>query len=282
MASFDFFKAVTRSYKFVGKNFEYLAVQAFPVIFVVLFCNLLILYMGVEGNVLRAGLMLLPAYFVQGYFYSQLVRFKMYGEPILFWGYVRKKNIPEYQKNYLDREADPKRKADIMAGTILYLLPFLFLHALNGIRANAIADRMATEQEIAEAAPDPTFVTFIVVMLLIMAIIWTFKLFFIYVAAARGISIRDYFKSMAGMNSSSCMLFVIVLGAFPILLGTFFIMALMMATGLSTSVGFLIAQVLLSAATVFAWGVVTIAIAFGIEEVFDGPQEDDKKSGGMR
>lgn len=276
MASFDFVKASLDGLRFAWRQRADLVKFAFPVIFVGVFCNLLIIYSGVGEDILRAGLVQIPALFAQGYFFSELVRYALFGEAFVYWGYTRRSRIEGYVEVYRERQLDLWRKKCVQGGMIVYVLftlvssAFLgFLRFYNGPEPVPEGQAAARSLELADM---PVFILESAIILLgIMGMLWVVRLGFAYIPLAAGYSAKSYLKGIRGLYSSVPLFLCSVIVAFMILAP--FLLLLMFFGGLFAEalgpriVAFVI---LLEFYKIAVLSVTTIACAYGIRDMLGG------------
>ncbi len=266
MAGFDFVDAASKGYHFVWTNRSYIAKFAFPVLFITVFCNLMIFFYGLEDNLLRGSLVAMPASFAQGLFLAELVRYAIFNEPIIYWGYVSRKEFNKYKDMYMERQNDKVRRASIHASIALYILPYALT-----LLAIGLVEFYNGREAVPAQAPTPNLATFLVFALSLSAMVWLVRVFFLYVAVAMGYSIKNYMKKISGMYSSVCFIMGNLIVIFPML---------MLVSGFNTMVynlfsGYPVATILLvtiisSAGGIIILSIMTVAMAYGIREMLEG------------
>ncbi|MBK6896014.1 MAG: hypothetical protein IPH06_05425 [Alphaproteobacteria bacterium] len=273
MASFDFIKAAVKGYQFVWLHRVELLKFSFPVVFIGVFCEFVIIQAGMEENILRRGLLDLPAVFAQGYFLAELVRYAIYGEPFVLWGYTRRSKLEEFNALYVSRMQDARRRSIIYASVILFVLQMVVADVLMGLSALGAEKEIKPPPEAMSTADVLSSLpeAFIAVLILFAAF-WSIRLGFLYVSLALGYGIREYLQKLRGLSSSVslflCSFFVMLLLVFPaemLLKLLTIIFADLPAVWVVTTaiVREYIAIILLS--------VVTVASAYGIKDMVEGP-----------
>lgn len=273
MASFDFIKATIKGYQFVWVHRVELFKFSFPVVFIAVFCEFVIIQAGMEENLLRRGLLDLPAVFAQGYFLVELVRYAIYGEPFVLWGYTRRSKIDQFKELYLQRMQDFRRRALIQAALILYVLQMVVADVLMGLSAlGAQKEGQPPVEAMSQADILAGLPEVIIALLFLIAAFWCVRLGFLYVSLSMGYGIREYLHKLRGFSSSVnlflCSFFVMLLLVFPAemlfkLLTLVFADFPAMWVVTTAIVREYIAIILLS--------VVTVASAYGIKEMVEGP-----------
>lgn len=138
--------------------------------------------LGLEENILRQGLLLLPVYFAEGWLAVQVIRFAVYGER--------------------GPEAPPSasRSRGIMAGTIIYVLTKI---ALSLFAALMVMGNQGT----ADTPPlQPAPEVFLIGLVALGAALWCFRLLWLYVPAALDRSVVDFLGRIKPFASSLYMM----------------------------------------------------------------------------
>jgi hypothetical protein len=187
MAGFDFVDAATKGYSFFWREREAIARMAVPLFLVKFICYISVIALSLEENLLRQGLIYLPAYFVEAWLLVQLTRHAMLGER---WPMMR---TPENFAALM-----PRTRA-IKAGIAVYVLIKLFLIVTSGLTSGA-APAPGTE------LPEPTLMTFIAAMVALGAMIWAFRLIWLYIPAALGYRVTDFIDRAGGYTTSFYMI----------------------------------------------------------------------------
>ena len=190
MASYDFIDATNRGYGFVWKNrMLILKLAAFP--FVVKFvCLLAISAFGLDNNFLRAGLLQLPAMFIEGWLIANILR-------LAFFNDIGANLTGDPER---DQKALYNKTRDLMAGTIVYVLLQLTGFAMIG--AIGVDPEMMAQQQQSAPEREPSMQMFIVAMLVLTALLWMLRVYFLYIPVMLGYSMKEYFRKMAGLGSS--------------------------------------------------------------------------------
>lgn len=273
MASFDFIKAAVKGYQFIWTHRVEWFKFSFPVVFIGVFCELVIIQAGMEENFLRRGLLDLPAVFAQGYFLVELVRYALYGEPFVLWGYTRQSKIEEFKTLYTLRMQDVRRRSLIQAAIALYVLQVVVADVLMGLSALGAKKEIApSAQAMSQADILSGLPEFILALLILFAAIWSVRLGFLYISVSLGYGIRDYLHKLRGLSSSVglmlCSFFVMLILVFPANM-LFKILALVFADNRALWV--VTTTVLHEYITMILFSVISVACAYGIKEMVEGP-----------
>jgi hypothetical protein len=167
-----------------------------------------IIIFDLESNYLRQGLLLLPAYFFEGWLIAFFLRLVIYKENIfLFIG----KNNPQSGTN-------KKILDDMLAGTLMYVLMNLTASLCWGLLFAQEPSQTPLKQE-----SEPNILMFILAMILMYGLLWSVRLSWLHIPVMLGFSLKDYFFSLRGLKSSVAMLATWLICLFPIMLGIFLI-----------------------------------------------------------
>lgn len=185
MASFDFVEAASDAYKFVWKKRQILAGLAAIPVLVKAVTLAGIIFLGLSENYLRQGLLLMPAYFLEGVLLVQVVRMAV----LEAGGSVKTSPVATQRA--------------IAGGAALYLLTKVFLSFVVGLGFQL------KEVEVPEASGDPDVSKFMFLIMVLVLLIWAFRFLWIYILPALGYRIKDFLKKTRGY-----MLSFYILGAF--------------------------------------------------------------------
>lgn len=274
MASFDFIEAAVRGYEFVWRERKYLARVAFPVVFVKIACLLAIVSFGVQKQYLLAGLFTFPGFVLEGLLVIGALRYLLYGEYIFVWGRVFIPHAPS--KPLFPPVSSENRVFCLQAGLVMYLLIKLFELLLNGY-TKTINDVM-TAQPMAQTPPEPSLLSFIVMLCFIGIFIWSFRLLFLYVPLTMNVMIKDYLKSVKGFESSLYMLGVYLICFLPLVVGFSFLSEILKMVFLSIpGIPTIIDAIFLSIHEVVSALVIATAITHGFIEILSNPAKTKEK-----
>lgn len=175
MATFDFIESSSKGYKFFWDERRLIARLALIPALLKFSCLILIEVLGISENFLRQGLVLLPAYFAEGWILAYLVRLFLYHQGV-------KKNIEVHNRT-------------IAAGMGVYVLIQLTQAFIFGyIAANA------PEQPV--PPPPPSLEMFLVAMIFLAVVIWAFRLLWLYIPVAMDYNLVDFMRKIRGYTSS--------------------------------------------------------------------------------
>lgn len=177
MAKFDFIEAAALGYQFVWQQrFNLLPLAVLPL--AVKTGSYAALYLlGLEDNVLRQGLILLPAYMIEGFVIAIVIRMAIFGETYsdLFKSGPPKPIYPE-----------STRRA-IMACVVIYVLTMLVYSFFTGGAAVAKAYETSTLPK-----PPPGGDVYFMAFMIMVFLIWAFRFWWLFVPAAMDIPIREF------------------------------------------------------------------------------------------
>jgi hypothetical protein len=191
MAKFDFIESAAIGYRYVWRErYALLPLVSLPIA-VKMGSYAAIYLMHLEDNVLRQGLVLMPAYLMEGFIAVLVIRMAMFGERYhnLFKS-GEKENYP----------AEIRRT--IMTGVVVYLMTKLVSSFLLGwaMVARAVEGKLAaTPMPKPEPGGIEIYVTSIMIMIFLL---WTFRFFWLYIPAAMNITARAFLTRIAGFMSS--------------------------------------------------------------------------------
>lgn len=246
MATFDFIETTSAAYRFVWeerKTLLRLAIIPFAVKFI---CYVGIFIFGYEEQYLRQGLILLPSYFVEGYFLGT----------VLHLAAVRKLGMKDFSGR------------DIYAAMLLYALIKVSMAFIAGLGMETLPEL----RQGAETEQSPYL--FFGALALIIAMIWGFRLIWLYIPVVFGYSMWHYLKALKGFQISFTLIGAWLMCFMPIVL------ALMLAaqflallTGYSQDnpsdlYRFLLVA-LQSIMDLLASVLASLAIGFGLLEILD-------------
>ena len=253
MASLDFIENTLQGYRFVWRYRGYLLQNAIAVIFIKTFCLLFIFQSGITANPLREGLFLMPSHVIEGFFLINLLRFCLYREPIYIWGKpVVLKDTPITGAPMISRAQALK------LGVGFYLLVKVVLGLLIGLIAMLVP---------LDLKPDdpPTPEKAILSLVLLSVLFWGLRLLWVYIPAALGVPIFEFFRKISGFHSSLYFLGVVILSSGPLLF-VYAIMANVIEHILENSrgLGFIMNAFLQSFIIVVTLSIQTVAFSLGV------------------
>lgn len=192
MAGFNFVEAASKGYRFVWDERPLFLRLAFWPVVLKIATLIVVASLNLETNFLRQGLMLLPAYFLEGWLVAVAIRMAIFGEYATL----------SASAHTSQTSADPfTRQRCIMAGAVTYVLLKLAASLLMGLFAEA-AQREIT----APPPPDPTVGAYFTVLVGFAIVIWAFRYVWIYIPVVFGYPARQFLKRIAVFSSSFYML----------------------------------------------------------------------------
>lgn len=273
MASFDFIEASVRSYEFIWRHKKYLARVAFPVIFVKVACLLAVVTFGAQDMFLRQGLIMLPAYAVEALFMIGLIRYLLFGENIFIWG--KSFPAPNPPKPLISDMSSRSRTDCIQAGVAIYLLCSVVHLCFSGLMldyAQGLDPRAVSDTE-----SPPSLAGGVLVMAIMAAAIWLFRLFWLYIPAAMGVSITGFMRRIAGITSSAYMIGAWLMCFLPPMVILFVGLQMIVSIFPEGTDGFVIASSIFNSVfTVIVASLQIAAMTFGFTEILFGSDKDKK------
>lgn len=274
MSYFDIIETSGKAYITAWQERKYLLTLVLvPFMTKAIFYAIVVL-LGYEENIFRQTLIMLPAYFMEGWMIAHITRLIFFGErwPIKLSGNM------EADISYVQN-----RGRAIFASIILYTLIqmiwgllFFIIKGVSVTESDAPFSEMPAEKE------DIPFIAFFITTLMGVVIIWGFKLLFIHIAASVDISIKSYLERLKGITPSMYFLGVWLICYVPsILLGGFLLQIFYPLFAASdTSVEILQRAIFISMDT-FGVMLVSICVAIALKHMFrqntdEGTHENDQ------
>ena len=188
MAKFDFVESAAAGYRYVWRERHSLLPLAAMPLAVKVGSYAAIYLLDLNENVLRQGLLLLPAHFMEGFIVVLAIRMAVFGEQ--YHHLVKSNDVETYPKG--------QRRA-IMAGVIVYLFTKLVSSFLSGWVV--IAQQVEKMPGMPKPAPQDggIYVTSIMVTLFLL---WAFRFFWLYVPVAMGIPMTSFLERIKGFMTS--------------------------------------------------------------------------------
>jgi len=179
-ANFDFVGVSNQAYRTVWTNrMSLLKIAGLPLM-IKFGCLAAILFLGFEGQVLRHGLVMLPAYFAEGFLIAYIIRTVHAGGDL-------SADVRQAQNYY----------NDVIAAMIVFVLIQLTVAFVVGNTLSAIPSDPSQIQQ-----PEPSVEGFMVAMMAITFMIWAFRFAWFYVPVAMGISLKSFMERIASFSSS--------------------------------------------------------------------------------
>ena len=209
MASFDFIEAAAKGYEFSWYERSYLFRAAIPVILVKLVCVLVIHILQIEDQNLLNGLVALPAHVLEAIFIISVIRFIAFREPLFEFSRVIGRGAPPE----IDREGKPAMSDESVksakatssgaemfkAGVAMYLLIRIMQLGFVGV----LLDYSKTiDPNVPVPAPEQNIMNAMIFLALTGAVLWAFRLLWLYIPLAMGYTVRGFLVRIKGMMSS--------------------------------------------------------------------------------
>lgn len=249
MASFDFIDCAGKGYRFFTAHLNLIARMAVFPLSVKISVFWLITALGIEENLLRQGLFLLPSYFAEGWLLALIIPLAAYG--------VSRDNEITIHKNIL------------LATVASYVLIKVLLALYSSLIFN-----LATAQNMQGDEPAGFGMMYISLALLVFSV-WAFRLVWLYIPIALGYEISLFMQKIKGFRSSFSMIGAWIICYMPpaicLIIITVFLSNILPAAengedGISAYVLVMAQAVVETAATIIA----TIAMVFGIQSLYKG------------
>lgn len=271
MASFDFIDATNKGYGFVWKHRILVAKLAFFPVIVKCVCLFLILAFDLEQNILRSGLIMIPAYFLEGWLLSNLLRIAFFSDIG-----ARLSGNPEDDEKMLKT-----RGRDVMAGTVMYVL--LKLGGLMIVGAFGLPEAVQGE---AQQQQDPSLAMFLAAFAVLVAFVWLFRVYFLYIPVSLGYGVREYFKTLHGFRSSFSLIAGWIMCFLPLVLLTilgFDLLKMLFNGGMEaepTQIFEMVGLVWRAVMEVAIEIMVTMTLGHGIVQMMSGTPVNDRQGRG--
>ncbi len=178
--NFDFVRAANNSYITVWDNRAALLKLALLPLMVKFGCLAAILLLGFEGQILRHGLVMLPAYFAEGFLIAYTIRTVHAGVGI-------SADLKE-AKYYFN---------DVIAAMIVFVLIQMAIVFLAGITLAEMPENIDQVEQY-----EPSLRIFVMAMLSFGLIIWAFRFTWLHVPVAMGINLSSFLKRIRLFSSS--------------------------------------------------------------------------------
>ena len=180
MAKFDFVECASKSYEYTWSHKEMIMRMSLLALAIKFVTFAFIITFNLEHNYLRQGLILLPAYFAEGWVVAQIVFMALNNEQDS--GY----KVPENNFKNAPR--------NMIASTIIYVLLKVAMSVAIGTPQAFISPEAAQKaQEMAEAQPsEPSSLMFLALCVGLFAAFWAFRYLWLYVPVILGFSVKDF------------------------------------------------------------------------------------------
>ena len=268
---FDFVTATSKAYSFVWNNRRLiLSLAGFPILIKLGFLSLIVA-LNISENFLRQGLILTPAYFLEGWLIAYLVRIAIFYD-------CRIENF-DGKMSSQDQIVLAMRVQAILAATIVYVLIKLalsfFVGILMGYQQKAFDN---DSQKVIQTMFEPSAQILIFAFVILGIFIYSFRYFWLNIAVALEYRVRDYISAMRGSMISfyiiGTWLLCFVPFAIALALGSEFLLSVLPGETPQNSAvyKFLLTgwQAMIDTAISI---VAAVAMAYGISEVMSKPKQ---------
>lgn len=276
MASFDFIDASAKAYDFIFKYFIYLAKVSVPVLFLMVLCQLMTIAFFQDMSVLRFGLVMFPAYLIQGVYSVALVRFALYNEPIHIWGTpIQTPQIESRPQNQLFLHGSLSQRQSIQGGMVCYTLIYTMcmgiMGALELMAHSAMESERANPPDVSQQDLESAkFTSFIMLIPIAVSMVWLIKLCFIYLSTAMGFRFSTYMKAMQGIYPSVLLGLTLMICSLPVYAVSIPVMNLVLFLFKPIAVvAPVVFIVLTSVMLLISQSVIVLAAAFGINKAIE-------------
>lgn len=185
-ASFDIIKSTSLGYRFLWERRDLVLRLATLPILVKFICFFVVINLDLETNFLRQGIILFPAFLIEGYLVCTLLRLAVFSNEALVQ--PPGSGAFEYYK---------RRGQDIQAGAILYALVKLLAALVFGLAyTGAPVDPANAEPQ------ESTFEAFFAAMLVFIFFIWAFRLMWMNAPVTLGYGVKEYLRKVRGFSFS--------------------------------------------------------------------------------
>ncbi len=187
MASFDIIKAAADGYGRVYRERRYLMQLAAAPLLIKFLCFMIIIALGWDNQFLRQALIMLPAYFADGWMTAHFTRLIFLDQR---WPF-RPSGNPD-----TDREVLRDKARGITAGALVFALSRFLVAGMAQVSYQAsIAMQGAAEEGVNGAAA-------LGALVLVGAALWGFRFLWFYIPASLGYSLRRFYADMGGFMTS--------------------------------------------------------------------------------
>jgi hypothetical protein len=195
MSDFDFIDAAGHGFRNAWADRIALARAAVMPFAIKWICLVAVYFFGMEENFLRQGLVMMPAFFVEGWFLAYALRYVYLGEA---WPNVLTGDVAQ------DLVIETRRRFHMLSATIIYVLIKLVSAVMTGmaLQSSAVVEGMDKDQ-VAESVPfGGEFPFFLIAIVVGAVLIWTFRYVWLYVPQAMGYGVRDFLRRIFGFAAS--------------------------------------------------------------------------------
>ncbi len=257
MAHFDITEATVTGYQRLWAERRYLVRLAAVPFLIKTVCLMTVLALGWETDFLRQAIILLPSFFADGWLLAHVVRLVFLDQR---WPFRPSGKEEEDMRNMQDRASG------IMRGMVMFaVIKFLLAGFTAGLFAFSQAGIDPAQQEVSIG-------TAVIAVMILLAAVWGFRLFWLYIPAAVHWPLHNYMRALGGFTASWPLIGTWLLCYVPLFLATGFvaslISALLQAGGHEAAVIFVAALLRVVLDTVVAI-LTTISIAAGLRHMVE-------------
>lgn len=195
MNNFNFVDSAAKAYHFVWLNRENVMRMSAMALSIKILSFVIILVFGLEENILRQGLLLLPSHFFEGWVIAHILVMAVYPSNAA--------RLPEQSTDLT---------ANIRAGVIMYVLIKMVLSLITGLI-------FAGQSALPEGPPPaPSLEMLLVAGMLVAFMIWAFRFVWLYVPVMLGFTVRSFLMQFPSFTASFAMLAIWILCFVPLAL----------------------------------------------------------------
>ncbi len=211
----DVVESVDYGYRFLWREQSYLMrIAAVPLV-IKMICLLVLVGIGWERDFIRSALVMLPAYFAEGWMLAHLIRLVFYDQR---WPFQPTGDQAQ------DRMLLQDRIFGVTGGALFYVLIKFFLSGFMAFLAYVQVAVVQTEP-ITQGEPPPMAVA--AAFLILMTTLWAFRFVFLYIPASAGLSVRSLV-----LHRKSFLISLQMLGMWLISFVPFAMLLLLLTSGL--------------------------------------------------
>ncbi len=187
MASFDITQAANAGYKTVWAERSYLAKLAVVPFLIKLVCFSVVLLLGWEQQFLRQAIIMLPAYFADGWLCAHIVRLIFLDQR---WPFRPTGNTDKDMQTLQDRALG------IMRGTLFFVVIKFLLAGITEILYYASESGLKAEEG------EVNILVFLTAIGGFVFLFWAFRLLWLYIPAAINYPVRAFLIGLGGFAAS--------------------------------------------------------------------------------
>jgi hypothetical protein len=184
MAKFDFIESAGKAYQYAWTHRHDLARPTAFVLAAKFLCFVVVFILGLEENLLRQGLVLMPSYFVEGWIIAHIMLKALSAEKDR--AYQIPGIAPEHVQNAM------------MTSMLVYVLLKLLLSFVVGMPGLIDPQAVAEGQE----AGTPDIMVFLAALGFMVFVVWFFRFLWLYVPPALGFSMKHYVIKVGSLRGS--------------------------------------------------------------------------------